>query len=63
LHEAVGEERWKTIFKDLKRLAEVNKALHEDITNLQKMLQRVIIGTGGGVIVFLTHYLIQVLGG
>lgn len=56
-HEAVCEERWKTVFNEIRSAKEESKERHGDIKSSVQSLHRLVWAGGGAVILFLAGLL------
>jgi len=56
-HEAVCEERWKTVFNEIRSAKEESKERHGDIKSSVQSLHRLVWAGGGAVILFLAGML------
>lgn len=56
-HEAICEERWKTVFNEIRSAKEESKERHGDIKSSVQSLHRLVWAGGGAVILFLAGLL------
>lgn len=59
IHEAVCEERWKTVFNEIRSAHTESKERHSDLKESVSSLHRLIWAGGGAVILFLAGMLIS----
>lgn len=59
VHEAVCEERWKTIFNELREGKEESKERGIEVKNSVNSLHRLVWGGGGAIILFLLGTLMK----
>jgi len=52
-HEAICEERWKTVFNEIRSAKEEGRERHGDIKSSVQSLHRLVWAGGGAVILFL----------
>ncbi|MEK9954559.1 MAG: hypothetical protein VW577_04045 [Pelagibacteraceae bacterium] len=53
MHEAIGDERWKTVFNKLKELEEDHKEEHKEIKKRVDALYRLVLTVSGSTILIL----------
>jgi len=58
-HEAVCEERWKTVFNEIRSAKEDSKGRTEEIKASVQSLHRLIWAGGGAVILFLAGIIVS----
>ena len=58
-HEAVCEERWKTVFNEIRTAHTQSKERHNDLKESVSSLHRLVWAGGGAVILFLAGMLIS----
>lgn len=58
-HEAVVEERWKTIFNELREFQNTTKSTHEELKRRIDSLYRLVLTVSGGAIIFLGKILMD----
>lgn len=61
-HEAVGEERWKTIFNELREVQDTTKHIHDELKESINSLHKLVLTVSGSIIFVLAGALLTELG-
>ena len=61
-HEAVCEERWKTIFNEVRDAKEESRDRWDDLQNSIASLNKLVLSVGGAAIVFLMGVVVSGFG-